>query len=156
MGWGLVSDIAILAEKLRSIGQFRYNLASLYYILKLKHRDCKIIIDNQKYIDQYIFVLIQNTIHTGKGMKAAPKASLNDGLIDIILVNKEANRFQLVKLLSKLFDGSHIESKYVQYIQAKSIALIPNKNEAVNIDGDVKYNTPVKISVIEKKLPIYY
>ena len=29
-------------------------------------------------------------------------------------------------------------------------------NEAVNIDGDVKNNTPVKISILNKKLPIFY
>jgi len=156
LGWGLVADIAIFAEKLRFIGQSRYDIASLYHILQLKARDCTLIIDNQKYSDQYLFVLIHNTIHTGKGMKAAPKAKLDDGLIDVVMVNKDANRLQLLKLLSRLSDGSHIKSEYVQYIQAKTIQLIPGINEAVNIDGDVKYNTPVNISVLQKKLPIFY
>jgi diacylglycerol kinase family enzyme len=49
-----------------------------------------------------------------------------------------------------------VHSKYVQYHQVKNIELIPQRNEAVNIDGDVKNNTPVKISILEKKLPIFY
>ena len=89
-------------------------------------------------------------------MKAAPKAKLDDGLLDVVAVNKEANRFQLLQLLSRLSDGSHIKSKYVHYFQAKSIQLIPEIHESVNIDGDVKHNTPVKISVLKKKLPIFY
>ena len=89
-------------------------------------------------------------------MQAAPKAKLDDGLIDIVLVNKDANRFQLIQLLSKLYNGSHIKSKYVQYMQVKNIELIPAIDEAINIDGDAKHTTPVKISVLEKKLPIYY
>ena len=156
LGWGLVSDIASFAEKIRFFGQLRYDIASLYSILKLKKRDCTIIINDTKYHDKYLFILIQNTIHTGKGMKAAPKAKLDDGLIDIVLVNKEVNRFQLIQLLSKLFNGSHIKSKYVQYMQVKNIELIPAIDEAINIDGDVKHTTPVKIAVLEKKLPIYY
>ena len=80
----------------------------------------------------------------------------NDGLIDVVAVNKEANRFQLLQLLSRLSDGSHIKSKYVHYFQAKSVQLIPEIHESVNIDGDVKHNTPVKISVLKKKLPIFY
>ena len=59
-------------------------------------------------------------------------------------------------LLPKLFNGTHINSQYVQYEQVKKIELIPVIDEAVNIDGDVKYNTPVKISVLQKKLPIFY
>ena len=156
LGWGLVSDIAILAEKLRFIGQLRYDIASLYYIIKLKTRDCQLIIDNKTYIDKYIFILIQNTIHTGKGMKAAPNALLDDGLIDVIFVNKAANRFELIKLLAKLSKGTHIQSQYVQYEQVHKIKLFPTVNEAVNIDGDVKNKTPVEVSVLPKKLPIYY
>ena len=156
LGWGLVSDIAILAEKLRFIGQSRYNLASLYGILKLKARECTLIIDNKKYHNQYLFILIQNTIYTGKAMKTAPQAKLDDGLIDILLVSKDANKLQMLILLSKLSNGSHIQSEYVEYMQVKNIELIPKINEAVNIDGDIKHMTPVKISVLEKKLPIYY
>ena len=155
LGWGLVSDIAILAEKLRMIGSVRYNLASLYYILKLQSRHCTINIDGKKYQDNYLFILIHNTIHTGKGMKAAPNAKLDDGFLDIVLINSDVSRLQLIQLLSKLYDGSHIDSEYVKYFPAQNIELIPKEDEAVNIDGDVKYKTPVKISVLEKKLPIY-
>ena len=150
LGWGLVSDIAILAEKLRFIGQIRYDLASLYYIMKLKARDCQLVIDNKLYHDKYIFILIQNTIHTGKGMKAAPNAILDDGLIDIVFVNQEANRLELIKLLAKLSSGTHIQSEYVQYKQVHKIKLLPTVNEAVNIDGDVKNQTPVEVSVLSK------
>ena len=156
LGWGLVSDIAILAEKLRFLGSSRYNIASIYYILQFKKRLAKLIINNQEYENQYLFLLIQNTVHTGKGMQAAPKAKLDDGFLDIILVDHTINRIQLMLLLPKLFTGTHIHSKYVQYKQVKNIELIPKINEAVNIDGDVKNNTPVKISILEKKLPIYY
>ena len=156
LGWGLVSDIAILEEKLRFLGSSRYNIASIYYILKLKKRLATIITDNQKFENQYLFLLIQNTIHTGKGMQAAPKAKLDDGLLDIILVDHTINRIQLMLLLPKLFNGTHINSQYVQYKQIKNIELRPKINEAVNIDGDVKNNTPVKISILNKKLPIFY
>ena len=32
IGWGLVTDIVILAEKMRFLKSFRYTLASLFYI----------------------------------------------------------------------------------------------------------------------------
>tara|TARA_B100000029_G_scaffold512622_1_gene609793 strand:+ start:860 stop:1762 length:903 start_codon:yes stop_codon:yes gene_type:complete len=156
LGWGLVADIALFAEKLRFLGQSRYDIASLYYILKLQSRSCTLILDNKQYSDEYLFILVHNTIHTGKGMKAAPKARLDDGLIDVLVINKDVNRLQLLQLLSRLSTGSHIKSRYVKYFQVANVELIPNIDEGVNIDGDVKYITPVKISVLHKKLPIFY
>ena len=88
-------------------------------------------------------------------MKAAPHAKLDDGLLDVLIVNKDVNRLQLLSLLSMLSDGSHIKSEYVEYLQVSNVELIPKINEGVNIDGDVKYSTPVKISVLQKKLPIF-
>ena len=40
-------------------------------------------------------------------------------------------------------------------MKAQTIKLIPVSDEAVNIDGDVKYKTPVEISVLKQKLCIY-
>ena len=62
---------------------------------------------------------------------------------------------QLMLLLPKLFNGTHINSRYVQYRQVKNIELRPKINEAENIDGDVKNKTPVKISILNKKLTIF-
>ena len=35
VGWGMVTDIGILSEKLRWLGPARYTIASLVYILSL-------------------------------------------------------------------------------------------------------------------------
>ena len=125
-------------------------------ILNKKNRFAKINIDGNKREDEFLFILCSNTIHTGKGMKAAPYAKLDDGLLDIILVRSNIPKLSLISLLLKIFKGNHIKSKYVQYMQVKNIELIPAIDEAINIDGDVKHTTPVKISVLAKKLPIYY
>ena len=100
-------------------------------------------------------ILILNTIHTGKGMKAAPNAKIDDGLIDIILLPSKISRIELLKLLPKLFTGKHILSEYVEYVTAKTIQLYPENNEILNIDGEIKSKTPVSISVIPQKFIIY-
>lgn len=156
VGWGLVSDINILSEKLRFLGSARYTLASLYYILKKKLREATIIIDGQLRKDNYLFIMCLNTIHTGKGMKAAPKAKIDDGLLDIILLDSKISMIGLLFLLPKIFTGKHIESKYVEYLQAKSLSIKPLKDEILNIDGENKLMTPVNISIISKKINIFY
>ena len=155
VGWGLVTDILILAEKMRFLKSMRYNVASLFYILTARGKNIKFIVnDNKIYNDNYLFILICNTIHTGKGMKAAPKAKFNDGQIDIVSVKSQISFFQLIKLFAQIFSGKHIQSPFVDYINAQTISLIPNHNEVLNVDGDAKGGTPVKIEILKNKLSI--
>ena len=155
VGWGLVSDINILSEKMRFLGSARYNVASLYYIFNKKSRVAKIKINDQVRKDDFLFVLCMNTIHTGKGMKAAPHARLDDGLLDLIIVKYKIPTLSLISLLLKIFKGSHITSKYVEYKQVKKVELHPINNDILNIDGENKWNTPVRISVMPQELCIY-
>ena len=155
VGWGLVTDILILAEKMRFLKSIRYNVASLFYILTAKGKKIKFIIDNNKiYNEKYLFILICNTIHTGKGMKAAPKAKFNDGQLDIVSVKSQISFFQLIKLFTKIFTGKHIHSPFVDYINAQTINLIPENNEVLNVDGDARGGTPVKVEILKNKLSI--
>ena len=155
VGWGLVTDILILAEKMRFLKSIRYNVASLFYILTAKGKKIKFIIDNNKiYNEKYLFILICNTIHTGRGMKAAPKAKFNDGRLDIVSVKSQISFFQLIKLFTKIFTGKHIHSPFVDYINAQTINLIPENNEVLNVDGDARGGTPVKIEILKNKLSI--
>ena len=86
VGWGMAADINILAEKLRFLGSSRYMIASIYYAFNKINRRAKVQIDEHEITDNFLFILNLNTIHTGKGMKAAPNALLDDGLIDIIIL----------------------------------------------------------------------
>ena len=155
LGWGLATDIGLSAEKMRWLGPSRYTIASLLHILKLNKRSATIILDDKKYSDEFIFILICNTIYTGNAMMAAPNAKLDDGLLDVIILNKTITRFKLLQLLPTLFKGEHINSPYVKYKQVKKIVLEPKNNEILNIDGEIKNYTPVTINVLKQKLSIY-
>ena len=72
------------------------------------------------------------------------------------MVKDKINRFQLLKLLPKLFTGDHIKSPYVKYQQIKYLNINPKINELLNIDGEIYGTTPVSIDILNKKLPIFY
>jgi len=155
VGWGMATDIGVLSEKLRWLGPSRYTIASLLHIVKLNKRLCNIIIDNKEYNNHYIFILVCNTIHTGNAMMAAPRAKIDDGLLDIIILNKDISRFKLLQLLPLLFKGKHIKSSYVDYKTGKRIKLHPRIDEILNIDGEIKSYTPISISVLKNELSFY-
>ena len=147
--------INILSDKLRFLGGIRYNIASLYYIFNKKVRSATITIDKVITKKKYLFIMCLNTIHTGKGMKAAPNAKLDDGFFDIIIINAEISKFKLLTLLPKLFTGDHIFSKDVEYLQAKHLEINSDSIDMLNIDGENKYQTPISIDIVPKVLNIF-
>ena len=152
-GWGMPPDINILAEKMRWMGPQRYNIASLIEIMRFKKRKCKLIINEENILDDYSFVLCCNTVHTGKGMKIAPKAKLNDGLMDVVAV-KKTNRLKLLKLFPKIFSGNHVNDSVVKYHQVKSISIKPDINSDLIIDGEILGQTPCKMEILANKIEI--
>ena len=148
MGWGMVNDINILAEKMRWMGPIRYNVSSIIEIFRYSPRYAEIEIDSKIYNDKYAFIIACNTIHIGKGMKMAPHARLDDGKMDLIIIKNNFNRIKLLKMFPTLFTGNHINDPLVEYRQAKSLKLTPNTNTILNIDGEMIGETPITIEVV--------
>ena len=155
VGWGLVTDIGILAEKIRFLGKHRYTIASILHIFMKKSRQAKVIIDGKERSGSFLFILNLNTKYTGTAMKAAPDAIFHDGLFEIIILNDNISRLNLLALLPKIFTGDHIKSEYIEYIQAKEMSITPDIPGLLNVDGEVKCYTPINISILPNRINIF-
>jgi len=155
IGWGLVTDVGNMAEKFRWLGPSRYTILSIFEVLRYKSRSANLIIDGEKIKGDFTFIIACNSIHVGKGMKMAPKAKLDDGLLDLIIIKSGASRLRLLKVLPLLFTGEHINEPEVEYIQASNFSLLPQKDEILNIDGEILGKTPIEVNVLHKALEIF-
>ena len=154
IGWGMASDVNIQAEQLRWIGAMRYSVSAIINIITLfKKRHLQINLADDLVEGNYLFFVALNTIHTGKGMKMAPHAKLNDGLIDIILV-RDVSKLRAVKIFTQVFSGNHIFDPFVEYRQVKNFSIHTN-GDSLNIDGENIGNTPIDVSVESNALKIF-
>lgn len=154
IGWGVPTDSNFLAEKLRWMGGLRYSVSAIFEVLKGKKRIAKLMFDGKEIESDFTFIIGCNTIHVGKGMKMAPKAIVDDGKLDLIIV-KKVNRFKLLLLFPKLFNGTHIESPLVEYMQVNKFSIIPKTKNGLNIDGEMKGFTPAHVKINEEKINIF-
>ena len=155
IGWGLVTDVGNKAEHFRWLGTNRYTILSVVEVLRHKSRPATLIMDDKKIEDEFTFIIACNSIHVGKGMKMAPKARLDDGLIDLIVIRSGVSRTRLLQVLPKLFDGSHINEPELEYYQTSQFSLIPETDEIINIDGEIMGSTPIQVDVIPKAFEMY-
>ena len=155
IGWGLVADVGKTAEKCRWLGPSRYTILSILEVFRKKNNYATIIIDNIKIEDNFTFIIACNSIHVGRGMKMAPKAVLDDGLIDLIVVRSNISRFRLLQTLAKLFKGTHIYEPEVSYYQANQFSLHPKENVTINIDGETMDLNSMNVENISKNIEIF-
>ena len=155
IGWGLVTDVGNKAEKWRWLGEARYTLLSVFEVLKYKPRTATLVLDNDEIIDNFTFIIGCNTMYTGKGMKMAPKAKLDDGLMDIVVVRYGPSRLKLLTMLPKVYDGTHINSPILEYYQVSEFSLIPERDEILNIDGEVLGTTPIHVKMIPGAFQVF-
>ena len=148
IGWGMVTDIGIQAENIRWLGESRYTLMSVVEVMKNRSYKARLLLDDKDISDEFSFVIFCNTIHTGKGMKMAPLAKLDDGLVDVVVVRHVWKRREILTMMPKIFNGSHTQHPAVEYFQVKKFSLAPEKDDILNINGEIIGSTPVKGKVI--------
>ena len=154
IGWGMITDINLRAEGVRWMGENRYTYSALMEIMSNKMRHAKLSFDGKTYDEKFTFILGSMTKFTGSSMKMAPKAKLDDGLIDISIV-REASRTQMMNLFPKIFTGEHINSDLLEYKQVDSYSIIPDENDPINCDGETIGSTPINVKVLRESLEMY-
>lgn len=154
VGWGAVADINCTAERLRMLGPSRYAAAALWHILRANRRRATLVLDGQTIDDEFLFVIACNPKFTGSGMKLAPHAEVGDGKIDVVVVRR-ASRWQMLKLFTKVFDGSHLALGYVEYHQVRSFAIESESHDPLDLDGEMKGHSPMSAEVLPSALRVF-
>jgi YegS/Rv2252/BmrU family lipid kinase len=152
LGLGFVTDVAATAFKLRAFGHLSYILGVLYRTISLKSFPLSIEIDGKLIKRDNVFVEISNTRYTGKDFLMAPNALIDDGFLDITLMNK-MSRLRLLQCLPKIFDGSHLSMKEVETFRAKNIKITTIPQKGLTPDGQLTGETPIEIDCLHKKIP---
>lgn len=106
-----------------------------------KPKRYKLILDNDVVIEKdALFITMANSNQFGYNTKIAPNAKLNDGLIDVCVVEKP-NIFEMPLIINLLFLKMIHHSKYVHIHKATQVEVYRDKNRYINLDGE-----PVKLS----------
>jgi diacylglycerol kinase (ATP) len=93
-----------------------------------------------------LIAAIANTPLYGGGMKVAPRAQMDDGLLDVCVV-AEMDPFRLFCMFPTVYAGRHLSIKEVEYFQATAVRMETECPMDVYADGEYVCRTPVEVSV---------
>lgn len=91
--------------------------------------------------------------YDGGGMTRLPDAVPDDGLFDLTMI-KKIGRFEVLRNIKKLYDGSITKHPKVETCQGKSIRITSPKQFFLETDGESLGHTPFEFEIIPLSIKI--
>lgn len=134
VGWGAAARINARAERHRWARGRRYDVASLAEIVKPIMTPANARVDGEADPRQLLGIA-SITQHSGRGMRVAPEAQLDDGLFDVVSIAR-GFRPRLLAMLAAVQTGGHARSKLVAFRKAQKLDLELLDDAGLVIDGE--------------------
>lgn len=142
-GVGFDAQVAHDFSNKASRGLMTYTQQSLINYFKAHPYQFEIILENFSFFTDAYFISIANSNQFGNNFTIAPKASLNDGLLDIVVVqkmNKAKMPFAILKQIrgnNKLIElVENLSKSNILYFQTNALTIKNNKHAPFHIDGE--------------------
>jgi len=84
----------------------------------------------------------------GGGMRAAPGAMLDDGLLEVVVLENIGKLAFLTKILPKVFKGTHVQLSSVYVFRAAEVEISADRPFAMYADGDPIGELPVRVRAV--------
>lgn len=134
-GVGFDAYVARKFDQATERGFFSYFSISTSAYSRYRPKKYTIMVDGRVYIRRALMVSFANSSQFGNNTTIAPKASLNDGLIDVCILRKLP--FWKITLLSPLvFMKQFDKTPYLEIIQGKEVIVTRKKGKYVHLDGE--------------------
>jgi diacylglycerol kinase (ATP) len=151
VGCGLPAVVNHYAGKLRILKSQRYNAGAIWAIVRHKSMCMEVDVPGLDDIIVSDFVLGSNTVHVGTGLKAAPAALTDDGLLDLFIL-KPGGRASTARIFSELLRGTHLANPRVVCMQVSEFSVASKEEAQLNIDGENYRFSRLNVSVLPEEI----
>ena len=152
-GVGIGFDGAIVKDllgKKKMAGKGSYLLSILKNILRFDETECSFEFNGKKISQETFMISVANGKRYGGGFCIAPKANVNDGLLDLNIISK-IPALKRIRYLPVMEKGEHLDMPFNQHHQVDSVVISTMKEWPAHIDGEFMSSKNFEISVLPKK-----
>ena len=98
-------------------------------------------------------LVLSNGQYYADRMLIAPHASLDDGLLNAIVVG-DISRFEVLKIRPTLYDGSHVKHSRIREIKTTVVTVESDERLLVEADGEILGECPASFRVMPSALTV--
>jgi len=124
-GWGFASDVNREANASSVPGALQYPVGVFQALAKGGTRSVRLTFDDDTVVeDRFRTVLVCNTSMAGGGMRFAPDADPQDGMMEVLALG-DVSTLGLVGLLGRVYLGKHLGHPQVKLWKCRSLTIEP-------------------------------
>jgi YegS/Rv2252/BmrU family lipid kinase len=142
-------DSAVQERVLRTrvaLGSLVYLYGSLATVASWTHARFTCVVDGAPLELVGWSVAVSNSGRYGGGMRLAPDASVEDGLLDVVTTSA-TSRLRFLRALPKVFQGTHVHEDSVDVRPASVVEIAADRPFRVFADGDPVGTLPCTVTV---------
>jgi diacylglycerol kinase (ATP) len=103
-------------------GQMRYNLATVAELRTFRPLSFTLDLDGTRLQREAMLVAVGNGTSYGGGLRITEGAVLDDGLLDVVIINK-MTKGRLIRTYPKLFSGTHTQEPEYEHHRVRSVTI---------------------------------
>lgn len=156
-GMGYDALVAMKTNRMKDKGRgnaFSYLLNIFTGLFQYKYKPFEIEVDGKQVFSGRVLSMNMGICkYNGGGLKQVPHAIPDDGLLDITVI-KSTSRLNIIRHVSKLYDGSFVNLHFVNTYRGKSCRIVskPPGSVYLEADGESLGHSPLDFSILPKAL----
>lgn len=134
-----------------------YTKGIITALIKSMKNTCTVIADGETLnpSGKALLCTLANGQYVGGSFKCAPRAKVDDGLIEVCMI-RPISRLRFVKILGPYTNGEHLDREdmkdIVIYKQAKKVEVIAKPGFAYSLDGEIIYSDHFTVEIAPNAL----
>lgn len=137
----------------KRLGALPYLVAAVIVAQDFRGVPTSIALDGEPVRDRTLLVVVNNIQQYGGLVEVAPRAKLDDGLLDVF-VFKGLGFGYVVRHLFRVLSQRYLDDPEIVHRQVRRIEIRADEALPVQVDGDPLGSTPVEIRVVPRALRI--
>ena len=151
---GFDSDANRIANEAKLVkGNLVYLYAAIRTLAGWKHARFRVTIDGREHETVGYSVAIGNSKAYGGGMIVFPHAKLDDGLLDVLTVERHG-KLRWLASVPGAFKGTHTTNPYANYETGEVVQVVADRPFTVYADGDPIAELPLEVKVDKASLRV--
>lgn len=140
-----------VAERVRATARvvgrrFGFLVGALVGIATYRPQQMEVRIEGTVRTGRFLTVVASNGVYFGGGMKPAPRALLDDGMLDVTVAG-DLGRIDAVMALARLYRGTHANGTTIVSLRAPRVDIELERPLPVQLDGEVTHAERLAIRV---------
>ena len=151
---GIDSDVQDIALDTRlKLGSLVYLYGTLRALGSWQPAAWHVVVDGVEHSFRGFSVAVANSGVFGGGMRYVPDASLDDGMLDVVLCGDSSKRAYL-QGIPKVFKGTHVGDPALTFLKAREVTFSADRPYVAYADGDPLAELPCTIRVQPRALRV--